>query len=138
MTNNRPTEQPREYRAFQIFQSIAGLGRIANLEYGNYTGDDKQPEEQFQLFWLCTNLVLAAVLGTLVLFQPTYLPMFTPNHLLHSKMTAALVLATIIATGLASFNMFFILYIKSGLESGMMDKPYAKEQKKIHVSILKS
>ena len=35
VTHNRPTKEPREYRAFQIFQSIAGLGRIANLENGN-------------------------------------------------------------------------------------------------------
>ena len=103
----------------------------------NYAGDEKQPEEQFQLFWLCTNLALAGVFGTLLLFQPTYLPMITPDHLLHSKMAAALVLATIIATGLASFNMFFISSIKPGLEA-MMDKPCAKVQKKINVSILQN
>ena len=35
VTDNQPNNQPREYRAFQIVQSIPGLGRIANLEYGN-------------------------------------------------------------------------------------------------------
>ena len=102
-----------------------------------YAGDDKQPEEQFQLFWLCTNFVLAGVLGTFLMLEPTYLPMFTPDHLLHSKMAAALVLATIVVTGLASFNMFFILSIKPALES-MMEKPCAKEQEKTDVSILQS
>ena len=35
MTNDQTTKQPCKYRALQIFQSIAGLGSLANLELGN-------------------------------------------------------------------------------------------------------
>ena len=97
-----------------------------------YADDDKQPEEQFQKFWLFTNLGLAAVLGTFVLFQPTYIPMLTPDHILSSKMAAALVLATIVVTGLASFNLFFISSIKPALEL-LMVKQCAEKQNETKV-----
>ena len=36
VTYKRLNKQSREYRALQIFQSMAGLGSLANLEFGNY------------------------------------------------------------------------------------------------------
>ena len=35
-------QQLPEYRAFQIFQSMAGLGSLANLEFGNWEYDPIQ------------------------------------------------------------------------------------------------
>ena len=33
--DTQTTEETRKYRALQIFQSMAGLGSLVNLEFGN-------------------------------------------------------------------------------------------------------
>ena len=50
MTRNRRLYFPCEYRAFQIFQSMAGLGSLSNLEFGN-----KEAEEVLGDLELCTQ-----------------------------------------------------------------------------------
>ena len=94
-----------------------------------FAGDEKQPELQFQLFWLCANLVLTTVLGSLAILQPSCLPTLYNNqdHLLQSNIATGVVMATILATGLLSFVLFFFS-IKSGLESTMVEPSKKKQQ----------
>ena len=84
---------------------------------------------QFQMFWLCTNLILTSVLGTLAIVQPDVLPMLLSNqdHLLHSNLATAVVMGVILVTGLFSVSLFFFS-IRSGLESIMVEPLKQKQQ----------
>ena len=93
-----------------------------------FSDDEKQPELQFQLFWLCTNLLLTAILGTLAILKPSYLSTLLDqeHHLFHNNMATGIIMATIFVTGILSFALFFVS-IKSGLKS-IMEKPARKKE----------